>query len=87
MSDLMKSDVSTIADPQGRPIFDFRRLFEINFLFRVFTLFCGIILPFCVYYFKLLSSVAHKLLIPIPPITIGFFIFVNWLIYWNIHAF
>jgi hypothetical protein len=75
------------VDSHGRPIFDYRRLFEINFLFRVFTLFCGIILPFCVYHFKLLSSVARKLLIPIPPITIGFFFFVNWLIYWVIHAF
>lgn len=63
------------------------RLLEINFLFRVFTLFFGIVLPFCVYHFKKIGNFAVKIRLPIPPISLGFLFLFNWLTYKILHTF
>jgi hypothetical protein len=57
------------------------KLLEINFLFKLFTMFFGILLPFCAYHIKFISRMAMKLKVPIPPISIGLFFFLSWLIY------
>jgi hypothetical protein len=63
------------------------RLLEINFLFRLCTVLCGIVLPFCVYHIKFISRLTMKIRMPIPPISIGLFFFISWLIFWTLHSF
>jgi hypothetical protein len=57
------------------------KLLEINFLFKLFTMLFGIILPFCAYHIKFISRLTMKLKVPIPPISIGLFFFISWIIY------
>jgi hypothetical protein len=73
------------VDSQGKPKNGLSRLFEINFLFRLFTMFFGIILPFCAYHFKFISLITMKVKLPIPPISIGIFFFLSWAIFWILH--
>jgi hypothetical protein len=63
------------------------RLLEINFLFKLSTMLFGIVLPFCVYHFKFVSRITMKIHIPIPPIAIGLFFFINWVTCWTLHSF
>lgn len=74
-------------DSQHHPKKGISRLLEINFLFRLFTLFWGIVLPLCVYHVNWIRYVASKLKLPIPPVSIGIFFLLNWLVYWIIHSF
>lgn len=57
-----------------------QRIFEINFMFKVFVWTFGIILPLCVYHIKFISRLAIKFRIPVPPVSIGVFFFLCWLI-------
>lgn len=59
----------------------FERLFEINFLFRLFTMLWGIVLPFLTYHIIFFNRITIKLKLPIPPISIGIFFFINWITY------
>jgi hypothetical protein len=74
-------------DNQHHPKKGISRLLEINFLFRLFTLFWGIVLPVCLYQINSLRFVATKMKIPIPPVSIGIFFLLNWLVYWLLHTF
>lgn len=58
-----------------------RRLFEINFIFRVYIILYGIILPLSVFHNKWINKIVSKIKIPIPPISLGVFFFVSWLAY------
>jgi hypothetical protein len=75
------------VNSQKKPVYGLKRIFEINFLFRLSTMLCGIILPFCVYHFKLISRLTTKFHIPVPPISIGLFFFINWFVFWVLHSF
>ncbi len=75
------------VDSQGKPKYGLSRLLEINFLFRLCTMLCGIVLPFCVYQIKFISRLTIKIRVPIPPISIGLFFFISWVIYWALHSF
>jgi len=75
------------VDFKGNPKHGLARLLEINFIFRLCTLLCGIVLPFCVYHFKFVSRITMKMRIPIPPISIGLFFFISWIIFWVLHSF
>jgi hypothetical protein len=55
------------------------RLLEINFLFRVFIILYGIILPLSVFHNKWINKIVSKIKIPIAPISLGVFFFVSWL--------
>jgi len=63
------------------------RLLEINFLFRLFTLFWGIVLPVCLYHINSLRFVATRMKLPIPPVSIGIFFLLNWIVFWLLHSF
>ena len=65
----------------------FLRLLEINFLFRLFIMLYGIVLPFLVYHIKYIGVFAYKIKLPIPPISIGIFFFINWFVFWILHTF
>jgi hypothetical protein len=56
------------------------RFLEMDLLFKIFTIVFGIALPFCVYHFKAISSLSQKFKIPVPPISIGVFFLISWLV-------
>jgi hypothetical protein len=74
-------------DFQGNQKHGLIRLLEINFLFRLCTMLCGIVLPFCVYHIKFISRLTMKIRMPIPPISIGLFFFISWVTFWTLHSF
>ena len=74
------------VNSQGKPNYGVSRLLEINFLFRLFTMLFGIVLPFCAYHFKFISRLTMKIKVPIPPISIGLFFFISWATYWVLHS-
>lgn len=74
-------------DSKHHPKKGIARLFEINFLFRLFTIFWGVVLPICAYHINSMRFVATKMKLPIPPISIGIFFLLNWLVYWLLHRF
>lgn len=57
------------------------RIFEVNFLFKMFTIVLGVLLPVAVFHSKSISSVVKKLKFPVPPISITIFFAVNWIIF------
>lgn len=59
-----------------------RRLLEINFLFRLFCLFYGIVLPLAVNHIGFVRSITDKLRLPVPPVTIGIFFAINYITYY-----
>ncbi len=61
------------------------RLLEINFLFRVCTIIFGILLPLLVYGFKGAGRLARLIKLPVPPISIGMFFFINRVVFWAIN--
>lgn len=56
------------------------RFLEINFLFKLTTMLFGIALPLLVFHFKIFKNISKKLRFPVPPITIGIFFIINWII-------
>lgn len=65
----------------------FERFFAVNFLFRLFTMLWGIFLPFLAYHAIFFYRLTLKLKLPIPPISIGIFFFINWFTYWIVHSY
>lgn len=57
------------------------RLFEINLLFKLFSLGFGIALPIL----AMFSNASHKIIsllrIPVPPLQLGFFFIINWMVF------
>lgn len=54
---------------------------EINFLYKVFTLAFGIVLPLIVFHSGIFSRLARKFKIPVPPVSIGIFFLIDWLVF------
>lgn len=54
---------------------------EINFLFKVFTLLFGIILPLLVYHSDFFKRIAKRWRIPVPPASLGLFFMLDWLVF------
>lgn len=55
------------------------RFLEMDMLFKIFTIFFGLVLPFCVYHFKFIASLSKKFKVPVPPISIGIFFVISWI--------
>ena len=55
------------------------RLTEINFLFRIFCILYGFVLPLCTFHLKPVNHLTRLLKVPISPITIGIFFIFSWL--------
>lgn len=55
------------------------RFLEMDLLFKIFTIFFGLVLPFLVYHFKLIAGLTKKFKIPVPPISIGIFFAISWI--------
>jgi hypothetical protein len=71
----------------GRLKHGFHKLLNINFLFKLSTFIAGIVLPFCVYHFKSVSGLTARFKIPVPPISMGIFFLISWLMYQFISKF
>ena len=57
------------------------KLITINFLYKLFWLGYCVVLPIAFAYLQPVSWLAKKLQIPIPPLSIGVFFLINWLIF------
>lgn len=57
------------------------RLLEFNLLFKVGTIFYGIVLPFLVFHFRWVRYLTKKIKLPVPPISVGMFFLFNWVVY------
>ncbi len=57
------------------------RLLEINFLFRVFYIIYCIVIPFAFITFSPVKALAEKIRLPIPPLSVGLFFILNWILY------
>jgi hypothetical protein len=55
------------------------RFLEMDLLFKIFTIFFGAVLPFCVYHFKSIGRLTQKFKVPVPPISIGIFFLISWI--------
>lgn len=79
-------EIFNTADFQHREKEGLARLLEVNFLFRLFIIGYGIVLPFFVYHVKLIRKLTEWAKLPVPPISIGIFFFVNWFVFWLLYA-
>ncbi|NLO01149.1 MAG: hypothetical protein GX126_02370 [Bacteroidales bacterium] len=79
-------DLFSTVDSSGREKTGLEKLLSMNFMFRVSTIIFGIFLPFCVYHFKPLKKLTKRIKLPIPPISLGIFFLVNWIIYRILHT-
>ncbi|MCX6293945.1 MAG: hypothetical protein NT127_06595 [Sphingobacteriales bacterium] len=57
------------------------RLLEINFLFRLFCLFYGIIIPFLMMQSKKITDLINYIKMPTPNLSVGVFFMINWIVY------
>lgn len=68
-------------DFTDQPKTGIERMLEIEFLFKLFTILYGIILPLCVYHIKPFSRLISKIKFPVPPVSIGVLFLVNYGLY------
>ena len=54
------------------------KLFEMNFLLKLFFACFGILLPICIYHVKIISNFIYKFKVPVPPISLGLFFSISW---------
>jgi hypothetical protein len=78
-------EIFNTADFKGYTKHGIARLLEVNFLFRLFMITYGIVIPFLVYHFKLIRQITERFKLPVPPIGIGIFFIINWLVFRLIH--
>lgn len=57
------------------------KLLDMNFLFKLFVMVYGIIIPLSVYHLKFVSRITRKLRFPVPSVSIGIFFLISWGIY------
>ncbi len=58
------------------------RLLEINFLFRLFCMLYGMALPLLAMYIYPFKTIILRYKIPVPPISIGLYFGLSWLLYY-----
>lgn len=73
-------EVFNSESSEGQYKYGLNRFLTINLLSKLFFVFIGIFLPLCVYHLKIAANVAIKIKLPIPPISIGIFSLINWII-------
>ena len=56
------------------------RFLEMDLLFKIFTIVFGAVLPFLVYHFKFISTLTQKVRVPVPPISVGVFFAISWIL-------
>lgn len=56
------------------------RLTEMNFMYRLFILSFGIALPIITYHVGFFKKLVRKLKIPVPPVSMGLFFIITWVL-------
>lgn len=56
-----------------------KRLLEINFLFKLFCIGFGILLPLLDMFSPFFKKLVNRIKLPVPPIIIGIFFLINWI--------
>lgn len=74
-------EIFNTMDLQRQNKHGLERLLEIEFLFKIFTLAYCVILPFLVYHISFISRLTVRIKLPVPPIALGIFFIINYLIY------
>jgi hypothetical protein len=74
-------EVFNTMDLQKQNKHGLERLLEIEFLFKLYTLAYCVLLPFFVYHIRLVSRFTAAIKLPVPPVSLGFFFIVNYLLY------
>jgi len=59
----------------------FKKLLTINFLYKLFWLGYCILLPIASLTIKQILNLSNKIKLPIPPLTIGIFFLINWVMF------
>jgi hypothetical protein len=57
------------------------RLLEVNFMFKLFSLLYGILVPILVVHIKEIRSFTDRIKLPVPPLSIGIFFLINWFVF------
>lgn len=57
------------------------KLHSIEFLYKLFWLTYGVLLPIGAFHIRSVFSITKKMRLPIPPVPIGIFFLINWLIF------
>jgi hypothetical protein len=72
-------EIFNTMDLQKQNKHGLERLVEIEFLFKIFTLVYGIVLPLLVYHVNPVRDFTMKIKIPVPPISLGIIFIANYL--------
>jgi hypothetical protein len=63
------------------------KLLDMNFMFKIFYISWGFLLPIFYTYFKSIRTISLKINLPLPPISIGSFFVLNLIVYFTIKLF
>ncbi len=58
-----------------------RKLLTVDFLYKLFCIGFGLVLPVLVYYLGFVRTIADKIGLPVPPLLLGAFFLINWLLF------
>lgn len=67
------------TDLSGSTKHGFSRLLEINFIFKLFMIIYGVLIPLFAFHNRFSKNIVWKLKLPVPPVSIGILFIVNWL--------
>jgi len=80
-------DIFNIRNFDGNLKTGVERILSINFLYRLFWLGYALLLP-AIYQFSIfIRYVVDKIRLPLPPINLGIFFLINWIVYRTIFQF
>jgi hypothetical protein len=79
-------DLFSTVESSGKVKTGLEKLLTMNFIFRLATILFGILLPFGVYHFGFLKRLTKRIKLPVPPISLGIFFLINWIIYRVLHS-
>jgi hypothetical protein len=74
------------VESSGKVKTGLEKLLTMNFMFRIATILFGILLPFAVYHFSFIKKLTKRIKLPVPPISLGIFFLINWIIYRVLHS-
>jgi hypothetical protein len=58
-----------------------RKLITVDFLYKLFCMCFGVLLPVLVMYLGFVDQIAKKISLPVPPLLLGSFFLINWLVF------
>jgi hypothetical protein len=74
-------DIFSVADSYSQGKKGIYKLINSNVLFKLFCLFWCVLLPISYAYVDIVRVIVSKIKVPVPPISIGLFFLINFIIY------